>query len=169
MIIRTWGCKNRNCRHEWTGDGDHPPCPKCGSLQVKWIPGGFAIMKKSPAYDRTIKSLTDRAGMTNMNDPSAGERAAPRPKVVAASQFQDITLGKTKDFAGWKGKVGIDAKGRPVPTCLPNGMTDRVSVSTGTKFSDGAVSVPVKQGDRVVNAPLRGPMPKVVARHKGAS
>lgn len=165
MILRTWGCLNRNCRHEWTGEGDHPPCPACGSLKVKWIPNGFAILKKAPGYDKTIRSLTDRAGMTNMNDPRPGERAKPRPAIPSAAKFQDITVG------GYGGKVGLDANGKPVPTCLPNGMSDRVSVQTGGKFSDGAVSVPVRQGDRVVQAPLRGPTPRVVAKHtpKGAT
>jgi hypothetical protein len=163
MIIRTWGCLNRRCRNEWTADGDHPPCPKCGALKVKWIPGGFHVAKKSPGYDKTIRSITERAGMTNMNDPAAGERAAPRPKVAAAAKFQDITVG------GYGGKVGLDAAGRPVPTCMPNGMSDTMTIATGGKFRDGGVAVPVRQGDRLVNAPLRGPTPKVVARHKGAS
>lgn len=161
MIIRTYGCLNRQCRNEWTADGDHPPCPRCGSLKVKWIPGGFAIMKKSVGYDKTIRTLTDRAGMTNMNDPQAGQRSAPRVAAPAAAQFQDISVG------GFKGRVGLDKNGSPVPTCLPNGMTDTVAVPLGGKFSEGRVSVPVKQGDRVVQAALRGPTPKVVARHKG--
>ncbi len=161
MIRRTWGCKNRRCRNEWVADGDHPNCPKCGSLQVQWIPTSFSIAKKSPAYDKTIRSLTDRAGMTDMNDPRVGERAKPRVAMPTAAKFQDVTVG------GFSGKVGLDEKGRPVPTCLPNGMTDTIKVPTGGRFKDGAVSVPVRQGDRVVQAPLRGPTPQVVARHKG--
>ncbi len=160
-VYRTWGCKNRHCRNEWTDDGDHPKCPKCGSLQVKWIPGGFAIAKKSPGYDRTIRSLTDHAGMTNMADPRAGERAKGRPEIPTAARFQEVKVG------GFTGQVGLDARGTPVPTCLPNGMTEKIAVPTGGKFRDGAVSVPVRQGDRMVNAPLRGPTPQVVARHKG--
>lgn len=163
MIIRTWGCLNRRCRNEWTADGDHPPCPKCGGLKVKWIPGGFAIAKKSPGYDKTIRTLTDRAGMTDMNEPRAGERAKPKPVIPNAAKFQDVTVG------GFSGKVGLDKNGAPVPTCLPNGMTDTMSVPLGGKFRDGGVSVPVKQGDRVVQAPLRGPTPKVVARHGGGA
>lgn len=165
MIIRTWGCLNRNCRNEWTGEGDHPPCPKCGALKVKWIPGGFAIVKKSPGYDKTIRQLTDRQGLTNINDPRAGERAAPRAAVPTAAKFEDVSVG------GFKGKVGLDAKGKPVPTCLPNGMSDKMTISTGGRFTDGAVSVPVKQGDRIVQARLSGPTPKVVAKHtpKGAA
>jgi len=161
MIIRTWACLNRNCRNEWTADGDHPKCPKCGALKVKWVPGGFAIMKKSPGYDKTIRSLTDHAGMTNMSDPVAGERSAPKVTVPKAARFEDIKV------AGVSGKVGIASDGSPVPTCLPNGMSDKVTVSTGTNFRDGGVSVPVRVGDRMMKAPLSGPTPLVVARHKG--
>lgn len=160
-VYRTFGCLNRNCRHEFTTDNEYPSCPACGALKVKWVPKGFAILKKSVGYDKTIKSLTDRAGMTNMNEPRAGQRAKGRPDIPTPVSYADATVG------GVKGKIGLDAAGRPMPSCEPNGMTDKVTVKPGQKFTDGAVSVPVKQGDRVVNAPLRGPTPKVVARHKG--
>lgn len=164
MATRTFACLNRRCKNEFDSQRDHPPCPLCQGLKVKWVPKGFAIVSKSTGYDATIKTLADRAGLTNVNDPRAGQRAAPHaPNAVKYVE---------QKFGSFSGKVGLDARGAPVPTCLPNGMTDTVAIQVTSgqqpKFTP-SVAVPHRQGDRTVMAPLRGPTPKIVAKHKGAS
>ncbi|HZP77542.1 MAG TPA: hypothetical protein VFB45_15465 [Pseudolabrys sp.] len=167
MVTRTYACLNRNCRNEFDSEANHPSCPRCKGLRVKWVPKGFAIMKKAPGYDATIRTLTDRAGLTNMNEPRHGERAAPhRYEGPRAAKFEERQIGS------FRGKVGIASNGSPVASCEPNGMSQRVTANVAPnqtqKFTPSA-AVPVRQGDRTVMAPLGGPKAQVVARHKGTS
>ena len=59
MIYRTWLCLNRYCLHENTvADADHPPCPACGGLKVKWLPKAVAIKSaRTNSIDNTVAPI----------------------------------------------------------------------------------------------------------------
>ena len=86
-ITRTFVCLNRNCQRENTTSEDHPPCPACGGLRVKWVPKPFAISRVAAGVDQTVKEITNNdslagdlgiAPMTNINTPVRGEPARAR-------------------------------------------------------------------------------------------
>ena len=80
-ILRTWNCQNRRCGAAFDSGDPNPPCPKCGCARVSWQPGGGHIHSATTAHnDRTLKSVADRFGLTDMGQHGgthAGERAEP--------------------------------------------------------------------------------------------
>jgi len=128
MIIRSWACLNRHCLHQWDGDGDHPPCPRCRGIRVKWVPRPVAILSaKTKQVDATVAQLTATYGDKNYRSPVRHERVAPRVNPIA-------TPGKTmrfepKGMAGWAADLPLDAAGNPAAICSPTGVTAKLPIS----------------------------------------
>ncbi len=81
LLSRDWICLNSACAQKFHSyDNGNPPCPKCGCVRVSWYPGGGHIMDKAPRMDKTLRSIADQHGLTDLNSPSASRlnRAAPR-------------------------------------------------------------------------------------------
>lgn len=135
-------------------DKDHPPCPRCGCLHVKWIPRTTGVISgKTQNIDRTVKELVAQSGDKNYNSPRRGERAAPRLNPT-------VTPGRTMKFAptdapgaGWALDIPT-ANGVPLTYCGPTGVTAKVG---NAMVGDGAARV---------KATRAGPTPRYEARHR---
>jgi hypothetical protein len=162
MIIRSWACLNRHCLHSWDGEGDHPPCPECRGIRVKWIPRPFAIKsEKTKAVDRSVAQLTSVYGDKDYRSPRRHESMAPKVN-------PSVTPGKTMRYnpAGGNAVAGagidmpIDQQGRPVAICAPTGVTAKLPVS-GLEQKVGVSSrTHSKSGGT-------GAVPNYQARHQG--
>jgi hypothetical protein len=135
MINRTWFCLNRYCKHEFTmADADHPPCPRCGGLHVRWVPKPIAIKSAATQKaDRTVADMQKQYGDQNFNSPRMHERMQPRVNPVAVP-------GKTQRFAPAAAVPGfaLDVPVGPSGTieqayCGPTGVTAKVSASVGQR------------------------------------
>ena len=157
MIIRSWACCNRHCLHQWDGEGDHPPCPRCGGLRVKWVPRPVAIRgERTKEIDKTIAQLTSTYGDKNYRSPRRYESTAPKVNPTA-------TPGKTMTFepkgmTGWKAEVPLDRNGAPVAMCAPTGVVSPLSISKDKL----GVRVPVDKR----SATDTGAIPAYQARHR---
>lgn len=123
MIIRTYSCLNRRCRHEFDSDGDFPPCPRCRGLRVQWIPKPVNInSERTRRIDATGRQLATDFGLTNFRTPQAGQAAVAAP-----------TAGKEPNIfeplPGWRIAVPDAAlQGRGAALCAPTGVTSKVKV-----------------------------------------
>ena len=160
MIYRTWFCLNRHCRHEYTvADVDNPPCPRCGEVRVRWIPGTTGVISsKTRAIDRTVAELKQTYGDQNYRSPVRGERAAP-PTMPA------LVKGRTRRFApagggGWSTELPTTADGRLYDGafCGPSGVTAKLARQVGS----AAAKVPVDKRAATVT----GAIPKFEAVHR---
>ena len=151
-------CLNPRCRTEFHSfDHANPPCPKCGNLRVSWVPGGGHIAKRSPSLDRTVRSLADSFGLTDLNSPSPSRLNRAMPRI--ARPAESTKLG-TKHFApGFSADVYANratAEWSQAPVNL-RATTQRVGPHA-IQFSGGDGSVP---------NPLQSPGQVVVhARHR---
>jgi hypothetical protein len=126
MIIRTYGCLNRNCQHEFTSDGDFPPCPRCRGIRVKWVPGAFNVGGKGNAkdVDAIARGLADDYKLTNFRTPEVGRSA------VALPQGNGKTAGTFEPQQGWKIPMPESAlTGQGHAVCAPTGVTAKVTVN----------------------------------------
>jgi hypothetical protein len=135
MVNRTWFCLNKWCRHEFTmADADHPPCPRCGGLHVRWVPKPVAIKSAATQKaDATVAQMQQQYGDQNFNSPRRYERMAPQvnPTVVP---------GKTQRFApasplpGFALDVPVGPSGAIEQAyCGPTGVTSPVSAQIGAR------------------------------------
>lgn len=158
MINRTWFCLNRHCKHEFTlADTDHPPCPRCGGIHVRWVPKPIAIRSAATTKaDRTVTEMHAQLGDKNFNSPRMGERMAPKVNPTPVP-------GRTQKFApvgapgaGWAVDMPLDQNGQMTGSyCGPTGVTAKVAHQVGTK-------VPVDK--RAATA--TGAVPKYEATHR---
>lgn len=126
MIIRSWACLNRHCINQFDGEGEFPPCPKCGGMRVKWVPRPVAIRSaKTTQIDRTVAQLTATYGDKDYRSPRRHESVAP--KINPAT-----TPGKTRRFepmTGWAVDLPLDAAGNPASICAPTGVTAKLPIA----------------------------------------
>jgi hypothetical protein len=158
MIYRTWFCLNRHCKYEFTmADADHPPCPRCGGLHVKWIPGTTGIISgKTRAIDATVKDLQARNPQgvdINYQSPRRGERMMPR--------INPVTNGRSRKWspqAGWNIDLPETPNGQLYnqSICSPAGITAKLSTPVGTAH-----------GAHKWAATSTGVVPRYEARHSG--
>jgi hypothetical protein len=80
-----------------------------------------SISSKTRAADNTLRSLASDFGMTNINSPVRGQRAAPAPPPSNVVDF------RMSGAPAWGGKYGIGPDGRPYPMCVPTGVTGRMA------------------------------------------
>lgn len=99
MITRSYTCLNRNCLNEFDSTEDHPPCPNCGGLRVKWLPRPVAIGRVAGSIDKDVRALADTYGMADINSPQRDRaatvtRAQPTGPVLPfqASQGWNMSL-----------------------------------------------------------------------------
>jgi hypothetical protein len=138
MIYRSYCCLNRRCAHEYTSTDDHPPCPRCGGLRVKWLPKPFSIASGRTAdIDATVAGLVEQAGITNYNTPVRGQpvmqRTGPTGAPVDNLQFAP------KAMPGWG--VNLPAQclhGQGQAYCAPTGVTAKLK-NAEYQFVDKAV------------------------------
>lgn len=158
MVIRTYSCLNRRCRHEFDSAGDFPPCPRCRGLRVQWVPRPVNInSSRTAAIDQTARQLAADFGMTNFRSPVAGQAAMPP---IAASGNRNVF----EPQQGWRIEVPDDAltgQGRAV--CATTGVTAKVKVDPNA----GALP-PTTLGPAAIRAPdaLRAAT-RIEAAHKG--
>ena len=111
-VLRTFGCLNAKCGHQFDSWNAAPDCPKCRGLRVHWVPrGGNILGEKTKHNDRTLKSVADRFGLTDMGQHGgthAGERAEPNrrtpPKTLPytpAPGFKVPFAENGRSTAGW--------------------------------------------------------------------
>jgi hypothetical protein len=128
MVIRSWCCLNKNCVHQWDGEGEYPPCPRCGGIRVRWVPKPVAIRSEATKkIDMTVNQLVSTYGDKNYRSPRTHESVAPRVNPVQ-------TPGKTQRFqpagmAGWAVDMPVDANGQPVSVCAPTGVTAKLPIA----------------------------------------
>jgi hypothetical protein len=155
MVVRTWFCLNKFCRHTFDmADADHPPCVRCGGIHVKWIPKQVNILgERTKQADRDVRALQQVYGDKNYRSPQRHEAVAPKLNPV-------VTPGKTIPFTpmqGWSADIPVDASGAPMTVCAPTGVTAKLPVnSIGQR-------VPVDKR----SATSTGAIPKYEARHQG--
>jgi len=129
MRVMSFGCLNRNCLNEFTTqvhNEQFPPCPRCGGLKVKWVPGGFAIKSATTQnIDRTVAELRETYGDKNYRSPARDESMAPKVNPSMGSHAWDY---KPNNGMGWGGRIPLDANGRPVAACVPSGVSAPLSV-----------------------------------------
>ncbi len=110
----------------WDGEGDHPPCVRCGGIRVKWVPRAVAIRsERTKEIDRTVSQLTATYGDKNYRSPRRHESTAPKVNPVA-------TPGKTRRFepmTGWAVDLPLDAAGNPASICAPTGVTAKLPIA----------------------------------------
>jgi hypothetical protein len=151
MIIRTWFCLNRWCKTTFDGEGDHPPCPRCGGIHVQWVPKPVAIRsEKTKQIDRTVAQLTGTYGDKDYRSPRRHERMAPPVNPT-------VTPGKTRRFEpvkGWAVELPLDQNGAPVGICAPTGVTAVQKAAVGAR-------APIDKR----SATATGAVPKYEARH----
>lgn len=123
MIVRTYACLNRNCRHEFDSTADFPPCPCCRGLRVQWVPKPVAIRGASmAAIDQTARELAADFGLTNFRSPEIGQPAVRPP--VANKQHNTF-----EPMPGWKIELPDGAlTGAGAAVCMPTGVTAKVKV-----------------------------------------
>jgi hypothetical protein len=160
VIFRSWFCLNRHCRHEWTeADADHPPCPRCGGLRVKWIPGTTGIISgKTKAIDATAKDLIARnpQGVNiNYQSPRRGERMMPKVNPVPTGRSR---RWQAPGQAGWAIDLPETPNGQLYNQsyCAPAGVTAKLSTAVGTP-----------RGAHKWAATGTGAVPRYEARHRG--
>lgn len=131
MIYRTWICLNRYCLRENTvADADHPPCPYCGGLRVKWVPKPVATMsQRTRNIDATVREIIATNGDKNWNSPVRDGRAAPK---VNPSLGSHTTQFSPAGMLGWTGTVPVDPKtGAPLAACVNTSVTAPLSAPIG--------------------------------------
>lgn len=154
-VTRTYECLNRHCRRQFNSTANHPPCPRCRGIHVKWVPGTFAILAKAPAVDRTVRDLAETQDVKNFRSPKRGRGVAlPRAPVPASS-------GRTMPFtptgaSGWTAQVPVDAKGAPIAACVPTNVTAPLPIGKMGQID----KVQEKNGN------FGEPVPLVQARHR---
>jgi hypothetical protein len=124
MIIRTYSCLNRHCRHEFDSDHDFPPCPRCRGLRVLWVPKPVAIRSSvTSAIDKTARELAADFGMSNFRSPVAGQAAMPPPP---AATNKRNTFEPQK---GWRIDLPDEAlSGAGHAVCAPANVTAKIKV-----------------------------------------
>lgn len=132
MIIRTYSCLNRRCRHEFDSDGDFPPCPRCRGLRVQWVPRPVNINSaRTAGIDATARQLAADYGLTNFRSPQPGQPAIP-PARPAPPQPPPPASGRANVFEpqqGWRITLPDDAlQGAGHAVCAPTGVTAKVKV-----------------------------------------
>jgi len=85
MVLRSWQCKNKRCRHSFDSWDGAPACPACGCVAVGWVPGGGHV-GTTKALDASLKALAKSYGMSDMgNSPSRTlGRAMPKHDMPVA-------------------------------------------------------------------------------------
>lgn len=124
MISRDWVCLNRSCRHTFHSfERESPECPRCGCVRVSWVPGGGHI-GTTGNIDRTVRSLADSYGMTNINTPSPSRLNRAMPK-----HYHPPADGPTMNFGGFS--APINSQLQPTAGWAHSNMSVRQSVPTG--------------------------------------
>src|SRR5262249_39389150 len=136
------------CLAEFDSDGDHPPCPNCGGLRVKWLPRPVAIGKVAGGIDRDVRELADTYGMSDIRSPQR-DRAAV---VTAPSVGQPAAGLPFQPTQGW----GMNL---PAQALMGNGS----SVCSPVKF--GALP-PASQKVTGPQWKPREPTPVLEASHR---
>jgi hypothetical protein len=123
LVSRDWVCLNRSCQHAFHSfERESPECPRCGCARVSWIPGGGHI-GKTGNIDRTVRSLADSYGMTDVNTPSPSRLNRAMPKV-----HHHPADGPVVNFGGFRAPVnsqGFSTSG------WAQGVTAKQTVQTG--------------------------------------
>ena len=134
MLSRDWQCQSCGAGfHSY--DHGNPPCPHCGG-RADWVPGGGHIAtEQGKGATRTMRSLAEAYGMSDMNtgSPSRLNRAMPHSRGIHAQP--DKSLG-IKHFA-----PGFAAHFHPtLPTCGPSLIPPdaRHKVSIGARLPRSA-------------------------------
>lgn len=132
MIIRSYACLNRRCRHEFDSDGDFPPCPRCRGLRVQWVPRPVNInTSRTAAIDKTARELAADFGLTNFRSPVAGQAAMPPPAIPHPAASAAPSNGETtfEPQRGWRINLPADAlTGAGKAVCAPTGVTAKIKV-----------------------------------------
>jgi hypothetical protein len=77
-IVRSWICGNPECESDFDSGDAAPTCPACGCVKVHWRPNGGHVMSAATKHnDRTIKSLANSFGLTDLKSARQGEAAHP--------------------------------------------------------------------------------------------
>jgi hypothetical protein len=127
MIIRSWFCLNKHCQNQWDGEGDHPPCPRCGGIRVQWVPRPVAIRSEATKkIDGTVRQMTSVYGDKNYRSPRRDESMAPRASPVASGKTQRFT---PSGHTNWAVDLPLDVNGQPVAICAPTGVTAKLPVA----------------------------------------
>lgn len=131
MIVRTYSCLNRRCRHEFDSDGDFPPCPRCRGLRVQWVPRPVNInSSRTASIDATARQLAADFGLTNFRTPEAGRAAMPAPATPSPAAPPTGRDGQVfEPMKGWRIKLPDEAlSGSGHSVCAPTGVTAKVKV-----------------------------------------
>jgi hypothetical protein len=129
LIVRTYACLNRNCRHEFdwqhhdgaTG-GAFPACPRCRGLRTQWIPKPVALRSAATSTtDAISRQLAADFGLTNFASPEPGRPAVRTPASGGKNTFEPSP--------GWKIDLPDSAlTGSGHAICAPTGVTAKVKV-----------------------------------------
>lgn len=77
FILRTWACRNGDCRWQFEDGDSNPFCPKCGST-VHYVPGGGHIQHGATKHaDQTLRRVASSFKLTNLKSAREGEATHP--------------------------------------------------------------------------------------------
>ena len=121
MPTRTFLCLNRNCLTEFDSQAEARYCPRCRGNRVRWVPKPVAIMSgATKRADETVRNLATDFGMTNVNSPVRGQRAAPP---VPPSNIVNFRMSNAP---AWGGQFAIGEDGKPRAMCIPTGVKGKM-------------------------------------------
>lgn len=124
LVSRDWQCLNRRCGHQFHSfQKESPECPRCGCARVSWVPGGGHI-GKTGGIDKTVRSLADSYGMTDINTPSPSRLNRAMPKA-----YHPPADGPVMNF-GPGFSAPINSQGRPTSGWSTSRINFRTSVAT---------------------------------------
>jgi hypothetical protein len=128
LIIRTYACLNRNCRHEfdWQHQADNggafPACPRCRGLRTQWVPKPIALRSSATTTtDQISRQLAADFGLTNFATPQIGKPAVRKGPSAGKNTFEPAP--------GWKIDLpdyALTGGGKAV--CAPTGVTAKIKV-----------------------------------------
>jgi hypothetical protein len=148
VISRDWHCQHCNTVFH-SFERTNPPCPECGCVRVDWVPGGGHIMAVAPQMDKTLRTIAEQQGMTNLNSPSPSRsnRAAPRLEVPPLSPELGVKhwgMGITSQFSR-HGPVCVEAAN-------PVNLRGSVAVGPRAQAHSPSVSIPGPGANAIVQA-----------------
>jgi hypothetical protein len=128
-------CLNRACRATFHSfERESPECPRCGCARVSWVPGGGHI-GTTGNIDRTVRSLAESYGMTNVNTPSPSRLNRAMPK-----HYHPPADGPTVNFGGFSAPV--NSRGMSTASWAQTNITSRQSVAIDQPLPSSAPGWP---------------------------
>ena len=135
FVLRNWQCLNPDCEKQFESGEPAPYCPACKCAKVSWVPSGMHIIHGATSHaDRTLRSVAQSFGLTNLKSAREGEAAHP-----------GVDTGKPLGMR-YGPHGGIPISNKPTAGFAPNPPSIRAQFEPGSRFKipRGARRIPTK-------------------------